>query len=382
MSKRIRHLLIATVIVIAVGAAVWVGTRPDPVKVVLAEASRGTVEATVANTRAGTVMACRRARLAPSIGGQIARLPVKEGDAVKTGDLLLEIWNADRLAEVELAEQEASAAKARAEEACHVANTASKEAKRLVALHKQKLASEEAADRAAGEAKARRAACTATRVTTQVAAARINVARALLEKTRLVAPFDGTVAEINGELGEFVTPSPVGIPTPPAVDLVDNSCLYVLAPIDEVDAPAVRATMTARVTLDAFSGRQFAATVRRVAPYVMDLEKQARTVDIEVEFNAPGDIENLLPGYSADAEVILDTRSNVLRIPTEGILEGNRVLVFNPDDDTLAERAIKTGLRNWQFTEVLEGLREGERITTSLDRDGVENGAQVVPETP
>ena len=59
---------------------------------------------------------------------------------------------------------------------------------------------------------------------------------ALRDRTELRAPFDGTVAEINGELGEVVTPSPIGVATLPAVDLMDISCLYVSAPIDEVDA--------------------------------------------------------------------------------------------------------------------------------------------------
>lgn len=205
-----------------------VGT--DPIQLVLQPVSRGLVQATVANTRAGTVMACRRARLSPAIGGRIARLPVKEGNRVRSGQLLLEMWNEDRKSEVELAQREALAAEARTEESCTMAQTAQREAKRLSTLYKQGLASEEATDRALGDAKARRAACQGARATAKVASARVDVAQALLEKTRLLAPFDGTVAEINGELGEFVTPSPVEIPTPPAVDLVDGSCLYIVAP--------------------------------------------------------------------------------------------------------------------------------------------------------
>ena len=60
------------------------------------------------------------------------------------------------------------------------------------------------------------------RATAAVSEARVGVTEATLEKTRLIAPFDGVVAEINGELNEYVTPSPIGIPTPPAIDLIDN----------------------------------------------------------------------------------------------------------------------------------------------------------------
>ena len=112
-------------------------------------------------------------------------------------------------------------------------------------------------DKAKGEADSRDAACRAATQNIKVAEARIAQAQAMMERMLLRAPFDGIVAEINGELGEFVTPSPVGIPTPPAVDVVDTSCIYVTAPIDEVDAPRIREGMPARVTLDAFRDRAF-----------------------------------------------------------------------------------------------------------------------------
>ena len=88
--------------------------------------------------------------------------------------------------------------------------------------------------------------------------------RALLDQATLRAPFAGIVAQINGEVGEFVTPSPPGIPTPPAVDLIDDSCLYVEAPIDEVDAARVKSGMPVRISLDAFRGQSFAGTVTRI----------------------------------------------------------------------------------------------------------------------
>jgi HlyD family secretion protein len=206
------------------------------------------------------------------------------------------------------------------------------------------------------------------------------VALASLDRTRLTAPFAGIVAEINGEVGEFVTPSPVGIPTPPAIDLVDINCLYASAPIDEVDAPGIRVDMPAKISLDAFPKRKFDGKVRRVAPYVREVEKQARTVDVEVDFADPEDTRKMLPGYSADIEVILDERKNVVRVPTEAILEGNKVLVLTADG-LLEEREIETGLSNWEFTEVLKGLKAGDKVVVSVDRDGVENGARAEIET-
>jgi len=374
LRSRLKLLGFSLLVIAAMTAFILYLARPKPVDVIVATVTRGVVEDTTANTRAGTVKACRRAGISPSVSGQIARLPVKVGDTVKAGAVLLELWNDDLKSRVTLAASEARAAQANARQACIRADVAAREARRLHALRKKGLATEEASDKADGEALALAAACDAAKANADVSKAQLAVARALLDRTRLDAPFAGIVAEINGEVGEIVTPSPVGVPTPPAIDLVDNSCLYISAPVDEVDAPAVRVGMRARISLDAFPNQVFAGRVRRVAPYVLDREKQARVVDVEADFVNAEDSRDMLPGYSADIEIILSKHDNVLRIPTEAVLEGNKVLVYGKDE-RLHEKAIDTGLSNWSFTEVQSGLGAGDKIVISVDRDGVEDGA-------
>jgi HlyD family secretion protein len=240
------------------------------------------------------------------------------------------------------------------------------------------LASEEALDRAITAAEAGRADCEAAQATARVHGARVGVAQANLAKTLLNAPFDGVVAEVSGELSEYVTPSPPGIPTPPAVDLIDDSCFYISAPIDEVDAAAVRLGAEARVTLDAFGERSFPGTVRRIAPYVLDLEKQARTVEVEVEIAEPPQDTPLLAGYSADVEILVERREGVLRVPTAAVRPDDSLLVLEEAEGVLRERKIVTGLSNWEQTEVTDGLKTGELVVLSLDVDGVEDGALAV----
>lgn len=345
----------------------------------LISAELGAVTATVTNTRAGTVDACRRAGLSPPLGGQIALLPVVDGDIVEQGQLLLELWNDDLRAQLDLAHEEANASQSRAEESCVIAAVARREADRLMRLREDGLASEENTERAVGNAEARAAACKAARDGTRVSAARVKVAEAALGRTRLTAPFAGIIAEINGELGEFVTPSPIGIPTPPTVDLIDSSCLYISAPIDEVDAPLVRPGLTARISLDAFADRTFSGHVRRVAPYVLDVERQARTVEIEAEIDDPGK-SVLLPGYSADVEVLLAREESVLRIPTAVVINGNEIFVYDEDSGRIERRSVATGVANWEYTQVLDGLEEGELVVSSVDREGVADGALAEPE--
>ncbi|NIR61061.1 MAG: efflux RND transporter periplasmic adaptor subunit [Gammaproteobacteria bacterium] len=351
----------------------WWLLRPEPVAVEAAEVARGRVESTVANTRAGTIMAGRRARIAPTTSGQITELPVREGDQVEAGTLLMALWNEDVRAELALARSQAEAAGARAEQSCLKAEAAAREARRVTRLRERDLASEEEVDRKVSESKALEAACRAARADAEVARDRMAVAEAALARTRLHAPFAGVIAEVNGELGEIVTPSPIGVPTPPAVDLIDPSAPYVSAPIDEVDAPSIAVDMPARITLDAFPDRRFAGRVSRIAPYVLDVEKQARTVEVEVRFTEPDTADRLLPGYSADVEILLAAHDDVLRVPTEAVLEGPRVLVLDADG-YLASREIDTGLSNWEYTEVTAGLSEGERVVTSVTREGVQAG--------
>jgi HlyD family secretion protein len=378
--RKLRILLPILIVLGAAGGLVWYYTRPEPVAVILEPVESGRVEATVANTRAGTVKACRRARVSPATGGQVAKLSVREGDRVKAGQPLLELWNVDLDAQLQLAQSEATASRARADEACVQADMADREAKRQLRLKNKRLVSEDVIDRAVSDAAARAAACRAAKAAAQVSEARIAVVRAELERTILRAPFDGVIAEVNAKVGEFVTPSPLGIPTPPAVDLIDDRCPYVEAPIDEVDSHAIRRGMPARIALDAFPGRRFEGRVVRIAPYVLDVEKQARTVSVDVDFVDPDNGVILLAGYSADVEIVLEVHDKVLRVPTEAVLEDNRVLVYDPDTKRLVERHIEVGLSNWEFTEVRSGLQRGERVVVSVGREGVKAGARAKPE--
>ena len=200
------------------------------------------------------------------------------------------------------------------------------------------------------------------------------LARAQLDKTVLRAPFDGVVADTFIEEGEWTSPSPPALPIPPILDLIDTRSIYVSAPMDEVDSGRIQKGQTARVTVDSQPGKHFAARVAEVAPYVMDRLEQNRTVEIELELEDAAAAASLLPGTSADVEVILSARDDVLRVPTSALLEGGKVLVL--EGERLVERTLQIGLRNWDMTEVTGGLGAGDRVVVSLDRPEVKAGAR------
>ncbi|MBK9572804.1 MAG: efflux RND transporter periplasmic adaptor subunit [Rhodoferax sp.] len=376
-STLIRRLLFALLIGAIVATGLWWVKRPKPIAVLVKAIEHGRVEASIANTRAGTVEACQRTKLSATMGGRIEVLAVKEGDKVKKGQLLMKLWNDDQQAQSTLAMAQVETARKRVTEACTMALNAEKEADRQGSLRSQGFVSGSREEQARAEAQARRAGCDAAKADVAQAQAKVSATKVEQKRTVLYAPFAGTVAKIVGEVGEYSTPSPPGVPTPPAIDLIDDSCLYVRAPMDEVDAPKIQAGQVVRISFDALPKQSFPGKVKRVAPYVSAVEKQARTVDIEATLEPQDKPPRLLVGYSADVEVILSVREKVLRVPTSALQEGGKVLVAGADGK-LQERKVKAGLANWEFTEVLEGLAAGDQVVTSLEREGVKAGAAYV----
>ncbi len=373
--RRVRTL---PTLVVAMVGALFLARCDDwsPVEVSVETIGRGRVERTIINSKAGTVKARRRANLSPEIGGRVAFIGFREGERVSRGDVLLRLDDQDLQAGVKLSEREHEAAMATETQVCLSADLAGRDLQRNRELSRDNIVSEEMLDQLESRRDAERAACDATRANTRRSSAAVELARARLAKTVLRAPFDGVVAEVGSELGEWVTPSPPIMAVPGILDLIDPSSIYVSAPVDEVDSASIQAGLPARITLDPYPGQALEAKVVRVAPYVLDIQEQNRTVEIECDFVNLEINTRLLPGTSADVEIILEAHDEVLRVPAHALLEGDRVLVL--EDDHLEERQLEIGLKNWDYAEILGGLSEGDRVVVSLDRAEVRAGARAV----
>lgn len=349
---------------------------PKPVEVSVEAVARGTVEETVSNTRAGTVKTRQRAALSPEVGGRVTQIPHRKGARVQKGDLLLQLDDSTQRAQLLLAERDRESARAERDRACLAFDRAAREQERLKRLADEQILSTDALDQATSNRETAEAACRAARANVERSEAAVRVAQTTLSKMRLIAPFAGIVAEVRAEIGEWVTPSPPAMMVPAALDLIDPSSIYISAPMDEVDSARISKGLQTRVTVDSFRGQHFLGKVTEVAPYVLDVQEQNRTVEIEVELDDSDFARRLLPGTSADVEVILDVRKDVLRIPTGALIEGNRVLVLK--DGTLHDRDVQIGIRNWDYTEIRSGLEPGEQVVTSLDSEAVKAGAEAV----
>ncbi|WP_421211737.1 efflux RND transporter periplasmic adaptor subunit [Aeromonas sp. 600479] len=345
--------------VVAVAAVAW-WWRPQPTSIRLAEVGRGDVLVTVVNTRAGTIKSCQRAGLSLPGGGVVEQIAVKAGERVARGDLLLTLWSDDIHADLARARAQQALGKTQREERCSEADYYEREANRLATLLAKNLTSRTLAEQAQNLADTRRYVCQASRQQERVDEAQVAQVEARLSERRLLAPFAGVVAEVNSKLGEYMTPSPPGVAMPPVIDLIDDRCLYVSAPIDEVDAARLKVGQPARVLLDAMPGRDFAATVTRIAPYVKELEKQARTVEVEASLTAlPTDVP-LLIGYSADLEVEVTRATDVLRVAASSRADDGSVLRL--EGDKLVRVVPRWGVENWNWIEVAEGLAADDRL--------------------
>lgn len=352
--------------------------RPDPVPVTVFSASRGPVEETVAGSRAGTVKSRRRATLSPETGGRVERLAVRKGDRVKKGDVLVRIAAEDVRAQLTLAEKSLIVAEAAERETCRAAEQARRDLTRSERLARDEVLSVGLLEKAQTESGMAAAACEAARARVGQARASLDVARVTVLKTTLRAPFDGVVAEISTEEGEWVTPSPPGLPIPPVLELFDPEDNFISAPLDEVDVGRVKSGATVRVSFDAYPGRTFAGEVTRVADYVLDLKEQNRTFEVEVKLEDGAFARTLLPGTSADVVVVLARKEEALRVPAYALLPGGRLLLLSKG--RLLSAKVETGLKGAEWAEVLSGLSPGDSVVTSLDRAEVKEGARAKAE--
>lgn len=369
-----RRLAIVLVLVASGFTLRYTVFRPKPVPVTVFVVARGPVEDTVTNSKAGTIMTRHRAKLSPALGGRVAEVKVEKGDRVRAGQMLLRIDDSEYRARVELAERALSAANEGAKEACLTAELAERELTRSEGLVRDRMISEQLLDQARNRRDGTAAACQAAHARSSQLSSEVDVARTELGKTVLRAPFDGIVAERTVERGEWISPSPPGIPMPSVVDLIDADAIYVSAPLDEVDRERVSVGQAVRITLDAFPGRSFPGKLTRVAPYILDVAEQSRTFEVEAAFDDQAFAKSLPPGASADVEVILAVHADVLRVPAYAVLERKRVLVLA--EDRLVAQPVAVGLENWEFAEITSGLSAGQRVVVSLDRAEVKEGAR------
>jgi HlyD family secretion protein len=295
---------------------------------------RRTVEATVSSVTSGTVRTERVSELAFGTVGRVKKVSVRLGDSVKEGMLLAELENTDlRLA----------------------LKTVQAELERQEQLLRAKVISPAEIERARSE---------------------VQAAQGIFEKSQIIAPFDGFIAEVNLEVGQLSQITAV-LPRAP-LRIVDTSPRFVRAEIDEVDLSQISPGQKARVTILAARATPFLGTVRKIVPYVSSVREQDRTSEVEITVESEG---TLLPvGASADVEIIVAAHEKVLAVPTRALFgrPGERYLYTVNNGGTLERTPVEVGLLHYEFSEVKE-IPETLRIALPSDLGELTPGAQVIP---
>ena len=141
------------------------------------------------------------------------------------------------------------------------------------------------------------------------------------------------------------------------------------------------------ITVDAFPGEKFEASIRRISPIVSGGKLETRTADVWVYFNKKD--ARIKPGMSADIEILITTLQSVLSVPSQAIVEreGKKqaYVAIGSDLKPGAKAAarlkpVEIGITNWSYTEVTKGLSAGEFIITTPEAVGLKNDAKVLLE--
>lgn len=200
----------------------------------------------------------------------------------------------------------------------------------------------------------------------QQAQAQLDQAKTALERTDLIAPFDGVVSAVNLEVGAISTSQQ------PAIELTDVNSLYVSVQVDEVDIRQINEKMPAQVRLDALTGVEFPATVDQIA-VVGTNDNGIISYNVKVTLDASD--PRIRVGMTADASVVVEKRENVLIVPNLYIrldrdLDKAFVNLVQPDGK-LAEVEVKLGLQGQDSSEILSGLKPGDQIAVDLSSDRI-----------
>jgi HlyD family secretion protein len=368
--KRLRWVLILIAVVVVIAVLRATVFKPPPLEVEVAKVTVGTVEDAVANSQAGTVRARLRARLGAERAGRVVEIPHREGSNVRKGETLLLLDGSSARNQLDLADRDLEAAKATYQSAQAAATLARQDYDRIAKLKQQDVVSQGEFDQAKSRLDGANAERSAVSARLERARAAVRLAQDELNHLRVVAPFDGVVTQRFVELGESVVPGQA------VLELMSPTRLYVSAPIDEIDIGRLRTGLAARVTLDPYPGMVWQGTVTRVSEIVNDVKEQNRTLEVEVDFSPDASMPLPKPGTSADIQIALDRHDGVRRVPTFAVIEGKRVLVVQ--GGKAVSRDVKTGIKNWEWTEIKDGLVEGEPVITNLDKQGLKPGVAVM----
>jgi macrolide-specific efflux system membrane fusion protein len=342
---------------------------------------RGTVEETV--LASGVIEASSLVSVGAEVSGRIKSLAVALGDDVKAGDLIAEIdslnqENAVKVAEAALANIEAQ--KEMKEASLAQARVALERAEKL---NPDKLISDADYQAAQLAVQTGEAELKSTEAQIQQAELSVESAKLDLDRTRIVAPMDGTVVAVAVEVGQSVN---ANNSSPTIVKVANLDEMVVKAEISEADVPRVEAGQQVYFTILGDPDTRIEATLRAVEPAPESIASDTETTSsTAVYYNGLFDVENpdhkLRISMTAQVTIVLDAANDVLTLPasvltSKGRDGGYMVSVWSQQTETSEPRRIEVGLNNKVTAEIVSGLDEGDLVVTGASAGAAASGAR------
>jgi HlyD family secretion protein len=418
MTSRLLTPLLAAAVLLALGC-----NRQKPVKVITEKAQRRNL--TEAVTGSGKLQPVVQVKISSEVAGEIIELPVKEGQKVRKGDLLVRVK--PDLYAAALRSQEAGLKSAQADLLTAEANARKAEAelKRNEDLFSRQLISGSLFDEVRTGAEVARAAAIASAQRVEMARASLKRSEEDLAKTTIVSPIDGTVSKLNSELGERVSGTGMMAGTD-IMTVADLTEMEARIEVGEIDVVLIQPGFKARLDVDSFKDRKFDGRVTQVArsakTAAVGTQQESTKFEVRIRMADKG---LFLPGMSVTADIETRYRTNVVTVPIQAVttrlpgstaaeaeeakkkapstteedkgqiefLAGKKTreavkpieVVFAKEGDQARMLPVKRGISDDAHYEIVEGVAEGVEIITgnfkAVSKE-LNDGSKVEPEEP
>lgn len=334
-------------LVIVIGAALaiytqWIGPRRAPLVDTIVVKATINVTNPPLLTATGYLVADKQSKITPKISGKVVRLNFAVGDKVTGGQTLAVLESTNMKAQLD----EAQAAEMEAE----------REWKRQAALWKEGVTTHALLDSSEAQLKGARA--------------RVEQIRINMQDMVVRAPFAGTIATKNTEVGEVISSVMMGqvggtLPAGAICTLVDLATLEVVADVNEASIGQLREGQAAEISVDAFPNQKWKGVLRQIIPTA---DRAKATVQVKVKIVDPGD--RLLPEMSSSVSFLQSERTDAemhepakLWVPASAVAGGNVAVV--DAEKRVALRRVTTGAVREKRIEITSGIKSGERVVTT-----------------
>ena len=333
LSRRKLYILIAVALIVVIGviAVVMSRKREKPIEVTTEKAVRKTITQLV--TATGKIQPEIEVKIAPEVSGEIVEIPVKEGQLVRKGQLLLRIKPDSYRAQVE--SQQASYNSARSASSRNRAELEKAETdyKRAQSLFERGLISESERRSAQTNYDAARAGLASSQFEIQRAAGAVTQIREALSKTIIYAPSDGTISALASRVGERVVGTSQFAGTE-VMRIADLDHMEARVNVNENDVVNVKAGDKVRVSVDAYPDRTIDGVVREIASTALtrNAGSQEEVTNFEVKISIPDRSIRLRPGMSATADIETATVQNVVAVPIQSVTVRSTDSELSPEE--------------------------------------------------